>query len=170
MKTAKLTKIFGEIRLLALDFDGVMTDGRVYISERGEESVRCSKRDSMGIRMLLRANVDVAVFSGETNAVVRRRCAKLGIRCFDGLDGGAKKVAALSRYARERGISPEQVCFIGDDVNDVECLFFAGIGVAVADGIREIKRIADYVTKNRGGDRAVREVCDMILTAQKRRS
>jgi len=157
-------KAWKKVQLLALDFDGVMTDGKVTVREDGLESVTCSRRDSLGISMLKKIGVKVMVISKEKNPVVAARCRKLDIECFSGVDD--KPTLFKELMARE-AIDPKRVCYVGDDVIDAECMKIAGIGVAVADAVRQAKEAADYVTSAKGGDHAVREVCDLILDAKR---
>lgn len=153
---------WANIKLLALDFDGTLTDGFVYTDQYGNESVRCSRRDSLGINALKQLGVDVIVISTETNPVVAVRCKKLGIKCFSGVPGN-KKIDVLKKYMKENGILRPQVAYMGDDLNDIGCLKFAGVAVTVADGHERCKYHVDYVTKKTGGNHAVREVCDLII-------
>lgn len=153
-----------DVLLLALDFDGVMTDGKVTVREDGLESVTCSRRDSLGISMLRKIGVTVVVISKERNPVVAMRCQKLKIECFSGIDD---KPTILETLLAREGLDPRHACYVGDDVIDVECMKIVGIGVAVADAVRQAKEAADYVTTARGGDHAVREVCDLILDAKR---
>jgi len=150
---------WSDIKLLVLDFDGVMTDGFVYVDQEGRESVRCSRRDGLGLGFLAERGVKAVVISKEKNGVVAARCRKLGVECFSGIDD--KPTLFKELLARE-GVAPERVCFVGDDVTDVECLGLAGIGVTVADGVPAAKDAADHVTRAKGGDHAVREICDLI--------
>jgi N-acylneuraminate cytidylyltransferase len=154
---------FCRARLLVLDFDGVMTDDRVAVGQDGTESVVCHRGDGLGIERLRSTGVEVLVLSKETNPVVAVRCAKLGIECHQGLDD---KLPRLEVLAAERGLRPEQVAYVGNDVNDLACVRWAGVGVAVADARRELRLAADWVTARRGGDGAIREVCDRIMEAK----
>jgi len=157
------TKInWAQIKLLALDFDGTLTDGFVYTDQEGREFVRCSRRDSLGINALKRLGIIVVVISTETNSVVDVRCKKLGIESFSGISG-ERKLFVLARYMEKNRIGQIQVAYMGDDINDIGCLEFAGIAITVADGHELCKDYADYITKKTGGNHAVREVCDLIL-------
>lgn len=149
-----------KIKLLVLDFDGVMTDNRVLVSEDGKESVFCNRGDGLGIEMLKKKGIEVVVISKETNKVVQARCKKLKIECWDSID---EKYKLFLREIKKRNLKLENVCFIGNDINDLECIKNAGIGVAVADSYKSVLRIADYITKKRGGEGAVREIADLIL-------
>lgn len=156
-------EVLSKIKILFLDFDGVLTDGYVYIDEDGKEMVRCSRRDSLGLGMLRSKGVTAVVVSKETNAVVAERCKKLMIECFYGVDN---KAVFLRGYLDRWQILPAQAAYVGDDVNDLEAMRAVGAPIAVGDAVPEIKRIALYVTKKKGGEGAVREVCDLILKAK----
>jgi len=146
--------------VMILDFDGVMTDNRVLVLENGQEGVFCHRGDGLGIEMLNKTGFETFVISREINPVVSVRCRKLGIECWQGID---KKEDILKRETEKRGFSPDQVIYIGNDLNDLECLKIAGLKVAVADSEKTVLEIADYVTKKKGGLGAVREICDLIL-------
>jgi YrbI family 3-deoxy-D-manno-octulosonate 8-phosphate phosphatase len=152
------------IRILALDFDGVMTDNRVIVGEDGVESVLCHRGDGWGIARLVEAGVQVVVVSTEVNPVVAARCRKLGIECIHGV---TDKLAALKEWVSARGAHAEQVAYVGNDVNDKDCLGWVGAPIVVADASEEARRLARYVTTLRGGDGAVREVADWLLAARK---
>lgn len=162
----ELKEKLAKIRLLACDFDGVMTDGKVYVSEDGRETVRCSRKDGMGIGLLRKNGIVVVVISTEANPVVTKRCDKLKITCWQKIESTEGKLQILQNHVRDLGFSPEEIAFMGDDINDMAALKFAGIRLTVADGHESIKEIADYVTKAKGGDHAIREVCELILKAK----
>ena len=160
----KIKNKLKKIRLMALDFDGTLTIGAyVIFNQDGLESVICSRRDSLGINMLMDAGVDVVVISKESNLVVENRCKKMGVKCWSGVATGKNKLEILQKYAVEYGLGPEEICYGGDDVNDVASLEWSGFSFTVADGHKQCKKKVDYVTKCNGGDGAVREVCDLIL-------
>lgn len=152
------------VTLVVFDFDGVMTDNRVLVAEDGRESVSCSRADGLGVQMLARGGVGCLILSTETNPVVSARAAKLGVECVQGL--GDAKGEALRRILRERGLDPARVAYVGNDVNDVECLGLVGVPICVADAWPAARRAARYVTARRGGDGAVREVCDLVLAVR----
>ena len=154
------------VTFVVFDFDGVMTDNRVLVAEDGRESVFCSRADGLGVQMLARAGVGCLILSTETNPVVSARAAKLGVECVQGL--GDAKGEALRGILRDRGIDPAAVAYVGNDVNDVECLRQVGVPVCVADAWPAARRAARFVTARRGGDGAVREVCDLVLEARRR--
>lgn len=154
------------VRLVCADFDGVFTDAMVYTDQNGVESVRCSRRDSLGINMLKRAGIGVHVISKETNPVVATRCRKMGVACDHSVESGEGKAEIMQRVAREAGFDLSQIAFVGDDVNDIAALKIAGFAVTVADGHPLVKDAAHYTTKARGGEHAIRELCEFILNAQ----
>lgn len=156
----KISRKFQKIKLLVLDFDGVMTDNRVLVSEDGKEAVFCNRSDGLGIEMLKKKGIDVVVISKEKNKVVQARCKKLKIKCLQGIDD---KDSLFLKEIKKRKLKLENVCFVGNDINDLECVKNAGIGAAVADSHKSVLDIADYITKKKGGEGAVREVIDLIL-------
>ena len=154
------------VTFVVFDFDGVMTDNRVLVAEDGRESVFCSRADGLGVQLLGRAGVGCLVLSTETNPVVSARAAKLGVECVQGL-GVDGKAEALRRIIGGRGLDPAAVAYVGNDVNDVECLGLVGVPICVADAWPAARRAARYATARRGGDGAVREVCDLLIEARR---
>lgn len=155
-----------KIKLLALDFDGIMTDGYVYVDQDGREMVRCSRKDGLGIELLKRNNIDIVVISKEANPVVARRCQKLKIDCYQKVEDSDSKLFILKRVAKEKSVNLDEVAYMGDDLNDANVLKAVGLAVTVADGHESIKTLCDYVTKAKGGENAVREICEKILIAR----
>lgn len=156
--------VLARVQLLALDFDGVMTDDRVLVDETGREAVLCSRSDGMGIGRVKEAGIEVVVLSKETNPVVTARCRKLGIACTQSLDD---KLAVLKVLATERGLEPHQVAYVGNDVNDVPPLGWVGVPIAVGDARSEARAVARWTTTRPGGFGAVREVCEWLISARK---
>ena len=150
------------IRLLVLDFDGVMTDNRVVVHQDGTESVWCHRGDGWGIARLRERGVQVIVISTETNPVVAARSRKLGLECVQSCDD---KLGALRRFAEEHRLGPDQVAYVGNDVNDLDCMRWVGTPIAVADAMPEVLDVARWVTSRPGGLGAVREVADGIIAA-----
>lgn len=148
------------LKLIAFDFDGVFTDGKVVVDQNGNESVVCSRRDTLRFPELREHGIDLVVISKERNPVVARRCEKMGVGCLQGVDD---KLAAFKRLLETESLSPKQVAFMGDDINDLACLEFAGVAFTVADGHKQCQAMADYITSRKGGDHAVREICDLVL-------
>jgi 3-deoxy-D-manno-octulosonate 8-phosphate phosphatase (KDO 8-P phosphatase) len=153
-------------RLLILDVDGVLTDGRLYYGARGEVLKCFHVRDGYGIRALREAGIEIAVISGRRSAAVARRCRELGIRHL--IQGADDKLAAFARLATRLRIRAAECACIGDDVPDVPLLQVIGLSYAVADAHPAAKKAARHTTRLRGGCGAVREVCDQLLTATRR--
>lgn len=150
-----------KISLVAMDFDGVLTDNIVYVDENGVEKVATSRGDSMGIRLVREAlPIEFIVISTEVNPVVTARCKKLKLEVYQGIKD---KPAVLRNVMQQKGISAEEIVFIGNDVNDLGCLDMAGYAVVPADAEPEVIRSADLVLNRKGGRGAVREFCDMLL-------
>lgn len=150
-----------DIKLLALDVDGTLTDGSVYMDGEGHEFKRFDIQDGMGIAMLRRQGIEVAIVSGRFSASTDQRAKDLGIPFV--FNGVTDKLTTLVSLAEKLNLKPEEVAYMGDDVNDIECIKWAGFGVAVANARQETKEAADYVTASSGGQGAVREVADMLL-------
>jgi len=156
------TTHLGQVKLLILDFDGVLTDNRVLVSQHGTEAVWCNRGDGWGIARLKEQGIEVLVLSTEPNPVVRARCQKLNIDCIHGCND---KLAALKRLIVERSLEPLEVAYVGNDVNDLAAMSYVGTPIAVADAVPEIINIACITTSNKGGYGAVREVAELILEA-----
>ena len=152
--------MYSNVKLLVMDFDGVMTDNKVIVDENGKESVICNRSDGMGIEMLKNKGIEAIVISKEENKVVKARCDKLKIPCIHGVD---KKISILKKELSIRGLKPEDVCYIGNDVNDIECMKYVNLAIAVNDAYPEVKKVAQVVTNKNGGDGAVREIIDNII-------
>jgi len=164
----KLTKKFAKIKLLLLDFDGVLTDNKVYVFQDEKEAVKCDRGDGLGLERLRKlTDVEVIILSKETNPVVKARAKKLKILCTQGIE---LKIENYEKEIKKRELSDKEVCFIGNDLNDLDCIKKAGIGVAVRDAFPEVKKIADFISLKKGGHGAVREICDIIIAAKQRKA
>lgn len=152
------------IRLLVLDVDGVLTDGRLYISASGEELKVFHVRDGSGLVAAQRAGIAVAIISGRDSAAVTRRAAELGIRHVR--QGVSDKGAELDRLLAELGVAAEHAACVGDDTPDLPMLRRAGLAVAVADAHPALREAAHWTTPSNGGQGAVREVCDLLLSTR----
>jgi 3-deoxy-D-manno-octulosonate 8-phosphate phosphatase (KDO 8-P phosphatase) len=152
------------VALLLLDVDGVLTDGRIIIDDRGVETKQFHVRDGQGIALLLRAGIQVGLITSRSSASVRRRARELGIRLVR--QGVSNKLKTYDEIKRRCRLRDEQIAYMGDDVLDLPTLRAAGLAVCVADGWLELRAAVDYVTANGGGRGAVREVAEMILKAQ----
>lgn len=159
-----LNELTKKIKLLVLDFDGVLTDNRVIVDEDGKESVICDRGDGLGLDAL-RKRIPIVVISKETNKVVKARCKKLKIRCYNSIDD---KLTQLKKVCGEYKIGLGNVCYVGNDINDLDCVKAVGFGVAVADSHPKVLSSAKYVTKKNGGRGAVREVCGILLSSLRR--
>jgi YrbI family 3-deoxy-D-manno-octulosonate 8-phosphate phosphatase len=149
-----------KVALLVMDFDGVLTDNRVWVDEEGHEHIAANRSDSLGLAFLRRAGVEALVISMETNPVVSARCRKMKVPVLQGIND---KAVVLKQYLAEKSIDPDQVVYLGNDVNDLVCFPLVGCAVAVSDSLPTVLRQADLVLANRGGHAAVRELCDLIL-------
>jgi 3-deoxy-D-manno-octulosonate 8-phosphate phosphatase (KDO 8-P phosphatase) len=148
------------IRLVAMDVDGTLTDGGLYMD--GERELKkFNVRDGYGIVEMMRSGIEVAFVSGRYSAATDARARDLGV--FRVVNGTGDKLRDLSSMADELGLAPAEVAFIGDDVPDVPCVEWAGLGVAVGDAAREVKAAADMVLHARGGEGAVREAAEYIM-------
>ena len=151
------------IELIVTDFDGVITDNRVWTDETGKETVAASRSDSMHIRELRERGIPVVILSSEPNPVVRARAAKMGdVETVQGIDIRGKG-AALEQLLARKHVAPAHVIYIGNDLNDLPCFEIAGWSVAVADAYPELLRRADCVLSKAGGYGALRQVCEMVL-------
>ena len=149
-----------QVALVVFDFDGVMTDDRVWVDQNGNESVAAHRGDGMGIALLRKAGIPAVVLSTESNPVVAARCRKLGLPLQQDLQD---KAEALRKILAERQVAPAQVVYLGNDVNDLPCFPLVGCAVVVADAHPEAKTAADLVLEHNGGHGAVRELVDKLL-------
>lgn len=160
---AALMRMAKRVKLVVFDFDGVMTDNRVLTMQDGTEAVFCNRSDGLGIGMLLEAGLRVLVISTEKNPVVTARCRKLGLPCIQGC---GDKLKALRRRAAGLGLSLRETAYLGNDVNDLACLRSVYLAAGVADSHPDIVHALKFKTKHKGGEGAVRELCDLIAAAK----
>jgi 3-deoxy-D-manno-octulosonate 8-phosphate phosphatase (KDO 8-P phosphatase) len=161
-----LAKRCQPIELIVSDVDGVLTDGSIVFNNEGIEIKRFHIRDGLGIRLWQRAGGKFGVVTGRNSHIVNVRAAELGIDLVR--QGIEHKLQALREIAVQFRLSPEQICYIGDDLPDLPAVRFAGLGVAVADSCTELRDVAAYVTQLAGGQGAVRETVELILKSQQR--
>jgi 3-deoxy-D-manno-octulosonate 8-phosphate phosphatase (KDO 8-P phosphatase) len=154
----------GKIRLLVLDVDGVLTDGRLFFDNAGNEMKAFNTRDGLGMKALQRCGIEVAVITGRKSAIVSQRMAQLDIRHV--YQGREDKLNAFTHLLEATGFDAEQVCFAGDDWIDLPVLLRVGLAITVADADEHVKAHAHWVTQRNGGEGAVREICNLILAAQ----
>lgn len=152
------------ISLLLLDVDGVLTDGRIIVDDRGVETKHFHVRDGQGITLLLRAGIEVGLMTSRSSSSVSHRAKELGIRLVR--QGVRNKITIYKEIKRRRGLRDEQIAYMGDDIIDLPTLREAGLALSVADGWAGLRGTVDYVTTSPGGQGAVREVAEMILKAQ----
>lgn len=164
LSTESLTASLQKIKLLALDVDGVLTDGSIYISPAGEVFKGFNAKDGMGISCALRNNLQIAVITGRQSPIVERRCEELGITLLQ--QGVKDKRLALQQMAQKLGLVREEIAYMGDDLNDIPAFKASGLNLVPADAAIEVMAVADIITKASGGRGAVREAITMILAAQ----
>jgi len=153
-----------DIRLVILDVDGVMSDGRIVIDDNGVESRNFDIKDGMGVVVLQLCGIEVAIITSKKSGAVRHRAEELKIKRFH--EGIKKKTEPYEQMLEEMNIHDAQVCYVGDDLVDLAMMRRVGLPVAVGDAVAEVKEAAAYVTTAAGGRGAVREVAEMILKAQ----
>jgi len=157
-------KAWARVRLFAMDVDGILTDGSVYIASDGTETKRFSVLDGMGIMMLHEAGLQIAWISARMSGATTLRAEELKISHV--IQGGHDKLGSLTALLAKMGLSMDQCVFMGDDVLDVPALRAAGIGVTVPNAMPVALAAARFVTRRAGGSGAVREVCDLLLSAR----
>jgi 3-deoxy-D-manno-octulosonate 8-phosphate phosphatase (KDO 8-P phosphatase) len=160
IKFQKLAKI----ELLLLDVDGVLTDGRIIYNGQGAETKEFNARDGLGIRLLMKAGITVAVVTGRASRALQHRCRDLGIHAV--YDGVADKGALLEDIQKRFGLTTDSMAFVGDDLPDMGLMARVGLAIAVADADSRVRQRADWVTSAKGGNGAVREICEAILQAK----
>jgi 3-deoxy-D-manno-octulosonate 8-phosphate phosphatase (KDO 8-P phosphatase) len=154
------------IKLLLMDCDGVLTDGRLWLTEEGDDQKSFNTKDGLGLSLLHRAGLHSGIISGRNSRAVTRRAQDLGIEFVR--QGDPDKIAAFEQVLQQAAVDENEVAFIGDDLNDIPLMQRAELAVAVADAVGEARSIAHYVTQARGGHGAVREVVELILKSQGR--
>ena len=154
------------IKLLLMDCDGVLTDGRLWLTGDGDEQKAFHVRDGQGIALLHQAGIKTGIISGRASSATERRAQELKISFVR--QGAKDKIEAFEEILTRAGVSANECAYIGDDVGDIPVMNQVGLAVAVADAVEEAKRAAQYLTKANGGHGAVREVCELILKAQGR--
>ena len=154
-----------KVHLVISDFDGVITDNRVWVNEDGMEFVAAYRSDSIGVQLLRAIGIEVMILSSEPNRVVEARARKMGVEVIHGV-GIHEKGRVMRDVLEQKNVKAENVIYIGNDVNDLPCFEIAGWSVAVADAYPEVIQAADFVLSKSGGHGALREVCDLLLQQQ----
>lgn len=161
--TAALRRRLALVKLVVFDFDGVFTDNGVWVFQDGREAVRCNRSDGLGVGFALRAGIDLAILSAETNPVVTARARKLKIDVTQGVED---KLSGLLAMLDDRGIDKQHTAYVGNDTNDLPCLEHVGLPIVVADAHPALLARPFARTASLGGHGAVREICDALLHAR----
>ena len=161
---AALIEKIRRVKVLMLDVDGMLTDGRIVISDDGQETKCFNVRDGHGLKLIQRAGIEVIFLTGRKSRVVEHRARELGIKKI--YQGALDKLSVFKEILAADGLVPEQVAYAGDDIVDLPVLSRVGFSITVSDAHDEVMRAVDLVTKNPGGRGAIREVCEMILKTQ----
>jgi len=152
------------IKLIAYDFDGVMTDNSVYLDENGNEMVKVNRSDGLAISLIKNIGIDQIILSSENNPIVKKRADKLRIECIYGIENKAK---SLKKYIEMKNIEPSNVAFVGNDINDLDVMKIVALSIAPDDANKVVKEIAHYITKSVGGKGVIREIYDLIIMTKK---
>jgi YrbI family 3-deoxy-D-manno-octulosonate 8-phosphate phosphatase len=160
----ELSPLLERVRFAVFDFDGVFTDNRVWVDERGEESLAFSRSDGLGLRRLDEVGVHYLIVSTEKNAIVGARAKKLEVDCVQGV---GDKLSVVRDRSVDLGVPLEDTAFLGNDINDAECLRAVGVPVVPADAWPEVRALAHWVLSRPGGNGCVREFCDGVWEAQR---
>jgi 3-deoxy-D-manno-octulosonate 8-phosphate phosphatase (KDO 8-P phosphatase) len=152
------------VRLVAMDVDGVLTDGGIWYTDHGAELKRFDVRDGQGLVLLRQAGVATAIVTRRRSDIVERRARELGIAEVH--QDAADKAAVVQELLKRHGLQAAEACYVGDDVGDLPAMALVGLPVAVPDAVPAVRRAAVYVTRARAGFGAIRELCDLILSAK----
>lgn len=165
LSSTELKERLSKVKLLAMDVDGVLTDGGLYYSDSGEEFKKFNVKDGQGLKIVMKAGVEVAFISASTSTSILHRAKKLGIaHVFIGVEDKQK---TLTDLCNKLELSFSQVAYVGDDINDLSVMESVSYPLTVADAISEVKKYAIYTTQQRGGYGAVREICNLIMNSHK---
>lgn len=152
------------IELLLLDVDGVLTDGNIIYSDSGEQIKKFNSKDGLGMRLLMDAGIDVGIITGRKSKALEHRCENLGITLL--FDGIKDKSDALDKIISRTGIPAEKIAFAGDDLIDLPVMKRVGVSFCVCDASCDVQNNCDIITNQKGGQGAVREICESILKAK----
>ena len=160
----ELRALLERVRLAVFDFDGVFTDNRVWVNEHGDETLAFSRSDGLGLRRLEEVGVRPLIVSMEQNPIVSARAGKLRVDCVQGVED---KLAVLQKRTGELGVTLADTAYVGNDINDADCLRAVGVPVVPADAWPEVKPLARWVLSRAGGAGCVREFCDAVWEVQR---
>jgi len=163
MNELELQERAKKIKFLVLDADGIMTDGKIYYGNYGDEIKAFDVKDGLGIVFLKRAGIDTAIITAKKSRIVRLRAKDLGIRY---VYENSSKLATFNKLLKRFGLTKDEVCFMGDDIIDVPVLKNTGLSVTVPQAADDVKAAASHITKANAGSGAVREICELILKSQ----
>jgi len=158
-KLNKFLSLAGSTKIIITDFDGVLTDNCVYVSEIGVESVKCSRSDGLAIKILKDSNYKIYIYSTETNPVVSARAAKLNIESIQSVEN---KKTFLSNWSKKNSIDLNKVIYVGNDLNDFGAMKLCGYKICPSNSHEEIKKIADLVLNTQGGDGVFMEILNIL--------
>ena len=153
----------GKVKLIVYDFDGVMTDNKVYVDQKGNEMVQVNRADGLVISEIKKLGIEQIIISTETNPIVSTRAKKLDVKCLQGI---ADKKEALKNHCLDNHINVKYVAYIGNDINDKEVMGVVGKTYCPSDAHESIKTISDHILMSKGGDGVVRELLDLITNKQ----
>jgi len=148
------------IKLICYDFDGVMTDNKVYIDHEGREMVQVNRADGLGVSEIKNLGLAQIIISTEKNPVVSERSRKLGLTCLHGVSNKSDK---LKKYCKKNNINLDEVAYVGNDINDLEAMKLAGVTFCPADAHSSVKNISDHILSSKGGEGVVREFFDHLI-------
>jgi len=168
VKRAPSASRLAAVRLVAMDVDGVLTDGGIWYTDQGDELKRFDVRDGQGLVLLRDAGVVTAFVTRRRSQIVERRARELGIAEVH--QDAADKAAVVQDLLKRHGIRAADACYVGDDLGDLPAMALVGVPVAVADAVPAVRRAAAYVTRAHAGRGAIRELCDLLLSARSKRS
>jgi YrbI family 3-deoxy-D-manno-octulosonate 8-phosphate phosphatase len=152
------------IRMILSDVDGVLSDGSIILDNTGVETKVFNVRDGLGIKLWQKAGFGFGILTARNSQIVKLRAAELGISMLR--QGSEDKLSAAMEMIEDAGLTPEEVCYIGDDLPDIPVLKYVGLSVTVADGVAECVAVSQWKTNARGGHGAVRELCERLLNAK----
>ena len=150
---------FKNIKLIIYDFDGVMTDNKVYVDQKGNEMVQVSRADGLGVSEIKKLGIEQIIISTEKNPVVASRAKKLNIKCLQNIDNKKK---SLQKYCRENNYDLREIAFVGNDINDLEAMKIVGVTFCPSDAHESILNISDHIFNSKGGDGVIRELLDFL--------